>query len=252
MRKQNGQTKTRKNKRNKGQRPVAFRQFILDKQPTVMLYGVFNPPTAKLARVFEQVKTMASKGAAYAIISPNNNNTILDYATNIKFLRKMYPSHARSIKQYDDVTNIREAVNRTRTDKNVYVKVINMTNEVLESDAITEVISVAHPHDSTAMLSFVKQNNFDSFTKLLTDEFNEARNLFNTIRTALGLEPMYFGEKVNENSDSIREQYITDKIFKVGDVVQYKQQTKTIVERHTNHVTLCDGSNVFIRDLTII
>lgn len=68
-----------------------------------------------------------------------------------------------------------------------------------------------------------------------------ARKMFQDVRA---------GMQIKENSNDLRESFITGKIFNIGDTVLYKGNTHEIVSRGPNYVMLEDKTMAWITDLT--
>ena len=78
----------------------SFKTYLKeDSSEVVFAFGRFNPPTIGHEKLFDAVKKLA-RGSAYRIypsqsMDPKKNP--LDFKLKVKFLRKMFPKHARNI-----------------------------------------------------------------------------------------------------------------------------------------------------------
>jgi nicotinic acid mononucleotide adenylyltransferase len=67
-----------------------------------------------------------------------------------------------------------------------------------------------------------------------------ARRMFDDVRA---------GMKLNEEVDEVREEYVNERVFNVGDIVTHEEQEKTIIHRGTNYVVLEDNKRVWLTDI---
>jgi len=78
----------------------SFSQFVTeDSNAVVFTFGRFNPPTIGHEKVFDVLKKQ-SRGAVYKIYpsqSQDPKKNPLKFKDKVKFMRKMYPKHARNI-----------------------------------------------------------------------------------------------------------------------------------------------------------
>ena len=78
----------------------SFSDYIVENASEITFaFGRFNPPTTGHEKLFEAVKK-ASRGGVYRIYpthTQDKKNNPLDFKTKVKFLRKMFPKHARKI-----------------------------------------------------------------------------------------------------------------------------------------------------------
>lgn len=87
-----------------------------------------------------------------------------------------------------------------------------------------------------------KSGDFVQFRKGITPMLTEldSKRLMNDIREGMGLEPIK--EVIKFQTNSLREDYVSGKIFNVGDMVSENNETFEIVSRGPNYVTVVDGS----------
>ena len=87
-----------------------------------------------------------------------------------------------------------------------------------------------------------KSGDFAAFRKGVTPMLTEldSKRLMNDIREGMGLEPIK--EVLKFQTNSLREDYISGKVFNVGDMVSENNRIFEIVSRGPNYVTVVDGS----------
>lgn len=88
-----------------------FSDYIVEASKEItVVFGRFNPPTTGHEKLFETLKKVSRGGAyrIYASQSQDPKKNPLKFKDKIKFLRKMFPRHARSIMADGDVRTIIE------------------------------------------------------------------------------------------------------------------------------------------------
>jgi len=84
----------------------SFSQYLSEAKGEVyFVFGRFNPPTPGHAKLFDKLKKTAGSNPyrVYASKSQDAKKNPLTFKDKIKFLRKMFPKHARSIMADSDV-----------------------------------------------------------------------------------------------------------------------------------------------------
>ena len=78
----------------------SFRQYVTEEvKEAVFTFGRFNPPTTGHEKLLDAVTKVAGRNKYFVYASHSNDakKNPLDYKSKIKFMRKMFPRHARSI-----------------------------------------------------------------------------------------------------------------------------------------------------------
>ena len=78
----------------------SFQDYIVENTNEITFaFGRFNPPTTGHEKLFEAVKKI-SRGGLYRVYPTHTQDAKrnpLDFKTKVKYLRKMFPKHARNI-----------------------------------------------------------------------------------------------------------------------------------------------------------
>jgi len=77
-----------------------FSQFLVEEEKTAFFtMGRFNPPTMGHGMLLDKVSKAAGKNPYKIFVSQSNDakKNPLGYKDKIKFVRKMFPKHARSV-----------------------------------------------------------------------------------------------------------------------------------------------------------
>ena len=71
------------------------------------MFGRFNPPTIGHEKLFDTLKKVARSGVyrIYSSKSVDPKKNPLQFKEKIKFIRKMFPKHARNVMADPDVRN---------------------------------------------------------------------------------------------------------------------------------------------------
>ena len=250
-------------------------------------FGRFNPPTKGHAKLLDAAKRQAAGGKyrIYPSRSEDPKKNPLNPDEKISYMRKMFPDHGERIVNDDDMKTIFDVLQKADEDGygsvNIMVgadrqaefeKLATKYNGELYDFSEIEVIS-AGERDSDAegvegvsaskLRKAAADGDFKKFSKGVPDalDSDDAQRLFNTVRKKMGLKD----EKVTKESlweiapkldwKGLRENYITEKIFKIGDMVENLNTglIGRIIRRGTNHLICVAENNVmfksWVRDL---
>jgi hypothetical protein len=256
----------------------------------VFAFGRFNPPTNGHEKLMDKVLSV-SKGGAYRIYpsqSQDQKKNPLSFDEKVKFMRKMFPKHARNIIADK---NIKTAIDvATKLYQEGYTKV----SMVVGSDRITEFettlnkyngVKARHGYynfkdgvkivsagerdpdsDDVSGMSASKlraaavANDFETFSKGMPSAYKEVQKLFNAIRKGMGLKESYdFRKHIRlEAVSEQREAYVRGELFKEGDLVESmgEDQYGQVVLLGSNYVLVeySDGTRKrkWINDLRIV
>jgi hypothetical protein len=259
----------------------SFGQYITEASKEVTIaWGRFNPPTIGHEKLLEATSKVASGGTyrIYASQSTDAKKNPLDYASKIKYMRKMFPRHARSIILDKDMRTIFDILNKLYSEGFTKVNLVAGSDRVPEFEALTNkyngvkgrhgfynfeggvnVISAgerdpdadgATGMSASKLRQFAVDNDFQNFVKGLPAGFKEAKNLFNDIRKGMGLKESHdFRSHIQlESVSDMREAYITGALFSVGDIVVVKESDELgeVIMLGSNYVLveMSDGKKV--------
>ena len=270
-----------------------FSEFLSEatnSKEIVFAFGRFNPPTNGHEKLMDKVAS-ASKGGAYRIYpsqSSDPKKNPLKFDEKVKFMRKMFPKHARSIiadksvktaidvvsKLYDQgYTKVTMVVGSDRVSE--FETLLNKYNGVKArhgyfnfKDGVQIVSAGERDPDSddvsgmsaSKLRAAASANDFEVFSKGMPAGYKDAQALFNAIRTGMGLKESYdFRKHVKlESVSEAREAYVRGELFKEGDMVESMDNQKVgqVVLLGTNYVLVeyTDGSRSrkWISDVRIV
>jgi len=268
-----------------------FADYITEATKEVTFtFGRFNPPTTGHEKLLDAVSKVARGGkyVVYASQSTDRKKNPLDYATKVKYMRKMYPRHARSIILDKKVRNIFDILVK------LYDQGVNVVNLVVGSDRVPEFTALVNKYNgvkgrhgfynfesginvisagerdpdaddvsgmsASKMRAAAAANDFAGFSKGLPKGFKEAEKLFNDVRRGMGLKESYdFREHIQlETVSDTREAYVAGELFNEGDVVVIKESDEVgqVIMRGSNYVLveMADGKKLrkWLDDVEII
>lgn len=233
-------------------------------------FGRFNPPTTGHEKLLNAVAKVARSGRymVYASQSGDPKKNPLDYPTKIKYMRRMYPRHARAI--------ILDATVKTVFDilVKLYDQGYNKVNMVVGSDRVLEFETLSNKYNgvkgrhglynfengvnvvsagerdqdaddvsgmsASKMRAAAEANDFASFSKGLPKGFKDGNQLFNDVRKGMGLKESYDYRKHIEfqSVSEEREAYVAGTLYTLGDsvVIKETQEVCNVVILGSNYV----------------
>ena len=243
-------------------------------------FGRFNPPTTGHEKLLDKVAQVARGGkyVVYASQSTDPKKNPLDYTTKVKYMRKMYPRHARSIVLDKNVRMVFDILTK------LYDQGYNRVNMVVGSDRVKEFEVLTNKYNNTKgrhgfynfeggvnivsagerdpdaddvsgmsaskMRAAAEANDFALFSKGLPKGFKEGQALFNEVRKGMGLKESYnYREHVEFSPVSEeREAYIQGELFAEGDIVVVKESDEVgqVIMLGANYVLIemADGKKL--------
>ena len=259
----------------------SFKQYLVEEEKTVFFsFGRMNPPTIGHEKLMDKLASAAGKNPyrMYLSQSTDDKKNPLSYKDKVKFVRKMFPRHARSVLMNTNVkTAIDVAVSLYNEGFRRVVMVVG-SDRVREFDALLnryngekarhgfynfmdiKVISAGERDpdaegvegmSASKMRAAAADNDFTQFAQGLPKAFSNAdsKALFNAVRKGLGLkEATDYRKHVQlEPVSEIRESYVDGKLFEVGDKVVIKENGEIGVVKRlgTNYVIIESKSNEY-------
>jgi hypothetical protein len=258
-----------------------FSDYITEATKEVTFtFGRFNPPTTGHEKLLDAIAKVARGGkyVVYASQSADAKKNPLDYKTKVKYMRKMYPRHARSIMLDAKVRNVFDILVK------LYDQGYNQVNMVVGSDRVPEFEALTNKYNgvkgrhgfynfeggvnivsagerdpdaddvsgmsASKMRAAAAANDFAAFSKGLPKGFKDGSQLFNDVRKGMGLKESYnFREHLQlEPVSETREAYVSGELFNEGDVIVVKESDEVgqVIMRGSNYVLveMADGKKL--------
>ena len=251
-----------------------FSEFVTEaKGDVTIVFGRFNPPTSGHEKLFDTLKKV-SKGSMYRIYaskSEDPNKNPLPFRDKVKFLRKMFPKHARNIMADTDTRTVIDVARKLYDQGFTKMTMVAGSDRVKEFEILLnkyngvearhgfyqfegkiKVISAGErdpDSDDVSGMSASKlrvaaaDNDLELFSKGMPKSYKDSKELFNAVRKGMGLkETKSFRKHVElpKVSDR-REDYIEGNLFTEGDTVQLKE-TKEI-----GRITTCGANYLTVK-----
>jgi len=245
----------------------SFSQYLIEDaaKDVVFAFGRFNPPTIGHENLIEKVAKIA-KNRVYRIYASQNEDTKknpLSLTEKVKFMRKMFPRHARSIMADTEIKNSLQVCSR------LYEQGFTRATIVVSEDRVDECRTLLSAYNGKMQIEggfynfkegvnvvaglprdpdsddrtrlAASANDLELFSKNLPIALEEKRDLFNAVRAGMGLkESRIFRKHIQlESVSDRREAYVAGNLFVVGDEVVLKES------QEVGKISHC-GSNYLI------
>ena len=234
----------------------------------VFTFGRFNPPTIgheKLVNAVakQQSKNAGSKMYVYASQSNDPKKNPLPYAKKIAYMRKMFKKYSKNIVTAKPRTAIEVAVELYNKGHKAIVMVVG-SDRVTEFETLLneyngvegkrhgyygfdniEVISAGERDpdaegvegmSASKMRDAAEKGDFDSFKTGIPDSMSDAdkKKMYFDVRKGQGIREE---REMGNDYDSLRDAYLTGKIWNVGEAVEAKGLTGEVVRKGTNYLS---------------
>ena len=231
----------------------SFSQFLVEEEKAVYFtFGRMNPPTIGHGKLLDKLATKAGKNPyrVYLSQSADAKKNPLSYADKVKFVRKMFPKHARSVMLNKSVKTAIDAAVALYNEGFTKVVMIVGDDRLRDFDILLnkyngqkarhgfynfesiKVISAgqrdpdaegAEGASATKQRGAASDNDFTTFAQGLPKQMSnkDSKALFNAVRKGMGLkEQKQFRNHIQLKPVSdLREAYVKDGLFAEGDEV---------------------------------
>lgn len=230
---------------------LSFKSYLQESTKEITIaWGRLNPPTIGHEKLINAAAKNSGSGEyrIYITQTQNKKTDPLSHSEKIKYARKMFPRHARSIIDDKSIKTLFDLFGKLYAEGFRHLKLIAGSDRVPEYERLIakyngkeqpagryynfetyKVVSAgardpdaagAEGMSASKMREAAKNNDFAKFKEGLPRTFEEAQSLFDDVRKGLGInEESDYRIKVNLNKDAIREKYVSGKLFSQGDNV---------------------------------
>ena len=240
-------------------------------------FGRFNPPTTGHEKLLNTVASSSDDGD-YVIIpsrSQDKKKNPLDPDMKVSVMKQMFPQHSEKIINDPGNKTIFDILKRAHNDGYAGVRIVGGADRQKEFDKLVnnyngkmyqfdniEVRSAGDrdpDSDSVEGMSASKQrkaaaeNDFDGFLRGVPTAMNKkaARELFDNVRKSMNIKEGWSLWEIAPKFDwkNLRENYITKKIFNVGEVVENLNSglIGRIIRRGTNYLICVTEDNLMFK-----
>ena len=268
-------TQTDKEKSLSGVKPVGAQEPTHTMQPAevektkgtlTIAFGRFNPPTTGHEKLLDTVASSSDEDD-YMIVpsrSQDNKKNPLDADTKVSVMQKMFPKHKNKIVNDANNRTIFDVLKKAHNDGYTNVRIVGGGDRVKEFDKLAndyngklyqfdnvEVMSAGDrdpDSDDVTGMSASKQRkaaaegDIKAFMKGVPKSLSQkdAEELFKKIRTAMNIKEGWNLWEIAPKFDwkGLRENYITEKIYRVGQIVENMNNglVGRIIRRGANHL----------------
>jgi len=255
----------------------SFRNFLVEEEKTVYFtFGRMNPPTIGHGKLIDTLAKKAGNNPYRIFVSQSTDpkKNPLDYTSKVKFIRKMFPKHARSIMLNRKVKNVMDIATALYNEGYKSATMVVGSDRVQEFQTLLQKyngVDGRHGHynfkkinvisagdrdpdaegvegmSASKMRSFASNNDFASFSQGLPKRVSnaDAKALFNNVRKGMGLkEEKNFKRHIElEPVSETRENYVRGNLFEEGTQVVIKDtdQIGTVIMCGSNYLVIEAG-----------
>lgn len=268
------------------QPPVQYLPVPKTKGTLTVAFGRFNPPTIGHQQLMDVAAQAASQDqdGEYLIFpsrSQDKKKNPLDPDTKIGYMQKFYPNHAGNIVNDANTKTIFDVLKMAHNNGYAGVRIIGGADRVKEFEKLSnqynnqlyqfdniEVVSAGDRDpdakgvegmSASRMRLAAAEGDFKTFRSGLPPEVKpaEAKELFNILRGAMNVKEEWNVWEIAPKLDfqSLRENYITETIFRIGELVENLNtgMVGRIIRRGTNYlICVTESGQMFkswIKDL---
>jgi hypothetical protein len=234
----------------------SFSQYLTEAKGEVyFVFGRFNPPTSGHEKLFDKLKKTAGSNTyrIYGSKSQDPKKNPLSFKDKVKFLRKMFPKHARSVMADADVRTALDICVKLYSQGFTSVTMVAGSDRLKEFDTLLnkyngvdsrhgfynfekgiKVVSAGERDpdaegvagmSASKLRAYASDNDLENFTKGMPQGYKDSKALFNTIRKGMGLKETHMHRKHVELEpvSEQREKFIEGELFNPGDEVVLKE-----------------------------
>ena len=255
------------------------KEEYLEEKSIAFAFGRFNPPTIGHEKLISKVKSLPTNDyKIYLSRSEDPKKNPLSPRDKLNIMKKMFPSHARNIeinttnmvldiatnlynKGYKDVTMVAGS-DRVREFETILKKYngVKSRHGLYDFDSIKVVSAGERDPDAegavgmsaSKMRAAAAKGDIDSFKKGLPrgadavgimKQVRKGMNLAATYQYPMNIKPIKSLEQFEQ--DQIRDLYIREMIFNIGDEVDYVKEDiqGKVVRKGTNYIVIEDNNN---------
>ena len=261
----------------------SFRDLTEAKGLVVMAFGRMNPPTIGHLKLADKVKSVAKSNPYRIYLSQTTGpKDPLPFPKKVAYAKKSFgPKHAKSIMADKSVKTFIQAA--TKLNEEGYTQLIMVAgsdriqefqrlldtyngkpdkkgNVVFDfPDGVKVVSSGERDPDSadpteaisaSVMRKAAQDGDFDTFKKGSPLKEPDAKKMYLDVRKFMGVREE---REMGDDYDSLRDAYLTGKIWNVGESVETEHGTGEVVRKGTNYISyMVEGGKVYKSWLTDI
>lgn len=269
------------------QQPVATPPPVEKTKGTLTIaFGRFNPPTIGHQQLMDTAAAASQADGGDYVIYPSRSQdkkkNPLDPDTKISYMRRMFPGHSERIANDASNKTIFDVLKKAHNDGYTNVRIVGGSDRVKEFEKLSnnyngqlyafdniEVVSAGDRDpdakgvegmSASRMRLAAAEGDFRKFREGLPTDFKrkDAQELFDNLRTSMNIKEGWNLWEIAPKFDwtNLRENYITDKIFQIGSLVENLNTglVGRIIRRGTNYLICVTEDQImfksWIKDVT--
>ena len=247
-----------------------------DRGEVTLTFGRFNVPTTGHEKLFQQAQKAAGKGdlRIYPSRSVDPKKNPLDPDEKIDLMHQMFPDYSKNIVNDPNIKTVYDALKQAHQDGYTKVRVVVGDDRVKEfskagdyngklfdfSDMETVSAGERDPDaegvegmSASKMRKAAAENDFKTFRTGIPDHVDDksAKMIMATVRKRMNVEEGWNLWEIAPKFDweSLRENYINEIIFKVGDIVENLNSglVGKIIRRGANYLICVTEDNMMFK-----
>ena len=248
-----------------------FKELSEQKGLMVMAFGRMNPPTIGHLKLCDKVKSVAGSSPYRIYLSQTvGPKDPLPFPKKIAYAKKSFPKHARAIQVDKSVKTFIQAAQKINQEGYTELIMVAGSDRISEfqrlldryngqpdragnvvfdfPDGVRVVSSGERDPDSadpteaisaSVMRAAAQSGDFETFKKGTPLKETDAKKMYMDVRKAMGVrEERDMGDMTD--FETVRDMYLTGKIWNAGDVVEAKGVIGEVVRRGTNYLSFVD------------
>jgi len=243
-----------------------FRELTEAKETVVFGFGRFNPPTTGHEKLIEKVASVSGSNPFFIYPSHTTGpKDPLPHAKKVAWMRKMFPKYKKNIiadrnaktaiqiaeKLYKD--GYKNLIMVAGSDRLKEFETLltryndapdKKGNQLFKFDSVKVVSAGERDPDAegvsgmsaSKMRAAAEKGDFDSFKTGIPSTLNDAdkKKLYFEVRKNMGIREE---REMGDDYDSLRDAYLTGKIWNVGEVVEANDLSGEVVRKGTNYLS---------------
>jgi len=239
-------------------------------QTIVFAFGRFNPPTTGHEKLINKVASIAGSSPyrIYPSFTTNPKKDPLPHSLKVAYMRKMFPKHRKNIiadNKMKTAIFVAEALYKEGFKNLIMVAGSDRVKEFSELltryndapdkqgkqlfkfDSVKVVSAGERDPDSegvsgmsaSKMRAAATDGDKDAFLSGVPSNFKDGEKLYRDVRKYMGIrEERDMGDM--SDFETVRDMYLTGKIWNAGDIVEAKGVTGEVVRKGTNYLSFVD------------
>ena len=246
-----------------------FRELIEASDTIVFGFGRFNPPTIGHEKLIKKIASVAGSNPyrIYPSHTTNPKRDPLPHALKVAYMRSMFRKYAKKIIADKDARTAHEIVVKLYDEGFKNLIMVVGSDRVAEFDALLsdyngvegkrhgyykfdsiDIVSAGERDpdaegvegmSASKMRAAAVDGDFKSFSQGLPSGFKDAKKIYRDVRRYMGIrEERDMGDMTD--FETVRDAYLTGKLWNVGDIVETKENKGEVVRKGTNYLSFVD------------